>query len=184
VAYKDRGYFLFANHTQPIADAFSPNILTFPKHNSLIINKDNLALPVLGGALPYLGGIPLPDSVGAAKSFLECIKSRLDRGEAITVFPEAHVWSYYTGIRALNDAAFDLPVRFSAPVFAVTRVYRKGLFGVRCFIFIDGPFQPDQSLPKKEARKRLCRHVEAQMRERAALSNVEVIKYLPKNKEG
>ncbi len=182
-AYKKQGYIIVANHTQPIADAFSPNVLTFPKQNSLIINKDNLSLPVLGKTLPYLGGIPLPDDIKATRNFLTSIKTRLDRGEAITVYPEAHVWPFYTGIRPFRKECFDIPVRFGVPVFTATRIYKKSRIGYRCLIYIDGPFQPDTEIPKRDAIGALADTVSDFMKSRAALSDIEVIKYIKKDSD-
>ena len=177
-AYRGVGIFIVGNHTQPIADAFTPNIIAFPRKNSIVITKDNFALPVLGRALPYLGGIPLPETPRAARAFTRTVETRIKRGEAVTIYPEAHVWEYYTGIRELDPSAFDLPVRFGAPVFSATRVYRRSAIGVRCKIYLDGPFIPDQSLPKKEARERLSLAISKIMKERAKESDVEVVRYI------
>lgn len=174
------GFFIYSNHTQPIADAFTPNILTFPKKNSIIISKANLAMPVLGRALRSLGGIPLPDNLKAARNFSKAVKSRIERGEAVTVYPEAQVWEFYTGIRDFPDTVLDLPVRCSAPIFTATRTYHKGRLGVCCKIYIDGPFLPDSEAPVKEERARLRAIILETMRERAKASDIEVIKYVKK----
>ena len=183
--FKHCGFFIYSNHTQPIADAFSPNILTFPKKNSIIISKANLAMPVLGRALRSLGGIPLPDNLRAARNFSKAVESRIKRGEAVTVYPEAQVWEFFTGIRDFPDSVLDLPVRCSSPIFTATRTYHKGKLGVYCKIYIDGPFLPDREAPAKEERERLKKILLQTMRERALNSDVDVIKYVKKdNAEG
>lgn len=33
------------------------------------------------------------------RSFLDAIRTRIEEGSFIMVYPEAHIWPYYTGIR-------------------------------------------------------------------------------------
>ncbi len=178
------GYFIYSNHTQQIADAFTPNMLVFPKKNSVIIDKNNLSLPLLGRHLKRLGGMPLPEDMRGTRSFIKEVQARISNGEAVTVYPEAHVWEYFTGVRNFPDSALDLPVRCGAPVFCATRAYRQNRFGkVVCDIYIDGPFFPDRTLSSSGARAKLRREVYSAMRERTRLSTAEVIKYVKKDNE-
>ena len=39
------GYFLYANHTQVCADAFSPSIVTFPKKAEILVHPDAVSIP-------------------------------------------------------------------------------------------------------------------------------------------
>ncbi len=172
------GFFIYSNHTQPIADAFSPNVLTFPKKNSIIIHKENLSMPILGRHLKRLGGLPLPEDMRAAKNFTDEVQARISRGEAVTVYPEAHVWEYFTELRDFPDSTLDLPVRCAAPVITATRTYRQAKRGrVVCDIYIDGPFYPDTALSKKDARAKLKSEVYSAMLERTRLSTVKVVEY-------
>lgn len=179
-AFNKTGYYIYSNHTQPIADAFSPNVLTYPKKNSVIINKDNLNLPILGRHLKRLGGLPLPDDLKAARAFALEIEKRIGRGEAVTVYPEAHVWEYHTEIRDFPDSALDLPLRTDSPVFTATRTYRLAKRRVICDIYVDGPFLPDQALPRRDARAKLKSEVYSAMKERSRLSDVKVVEYIRK----
>lgn len=178
-AYKKKPYFLYGNHTQPIGDAFSPNVLVFPKKLYVIVDKANLALPVIKKATGLLGALPLPDGLAAGRNFHSAIKTRLSEGAAIAVYPEAHVWPYYTGIRPFGEETLDFPVRTDTPVFTITRVYKKRKHSQkpRSVIYVDGPFFPDGELPKRERRKKLRDEVYSAMKERAALSDTEYYKY-------
>ena len=49
--------------------------------------------------------------------------------------------------------------------------------------YVDGPFLPDENLPPRERRADLRDRVYKKMKERAALSEVQVIKYIKKEKE-
>lgn len=176
-ALREGGAFLYSNHTSPVADAFAPSVMTFPKKCYVVISSKNYSLPVLGGCLDYLGALPLPTDMTAARNFAEAIKKRISEGAAVVIYPEAHVWPYCRLIRPFGSESFSYPVRFSAPAFAVTRVYKKTKFGHRSEIYIDGPFYPDENKSAKEAREELCRLVREAMLTRAELSDVEVIAY-------
>lgn len=96
--------------------------------------------------------------------------SSTDRGKSsVTIFPEAHIWPYYTKIRPFGAASFKYPVKLQVPVFCITHCYRKRKFGKRPRIvsFVDGPFYPDQSLPVGEATQKLRDQIYATMCERA-----------------
>ncbi len=181
-AYRKQGYFLYLNHTQPVADAVSPNVMIFPKKLHIIVNKENLALPGIGSATKYLGAIPLPDNLKASKNFSDAIARAISRGSAVALYPEAHVWPYYTGIRDFGAECLEPAIKNNAPVFTATRVYKARKKGKKPKheIYIDGPFFPDTELSKREAREKLKSEILAAMRERATLSDVEWIKYIKK----
>ncbi len=178
--FKKQGYFVYSNHTQAIGDAFSPNIMLFPKKVYVIVGKDNLALPVIGKKTAYLGALPLPDNLKASRNFSAAVKRRISEGAAVVVYPEAHVWPYYNGVRDFSDSALELPVREGSPIFTATRVYRARKPGKkpRSEIYIDGPFMPSDALPRKDERTRLKEEIYLTMRARCALSDCEYIKYI------
>ena len=177
------GYVIYANHAEPVGDALCPHTVTFPKKTYTVVHPDNVALPVIGKLIPYLGAIPTPIGLRGARHFSECIKTRLDEGSAIVIFPEAHVWKKYTGIRPFSEASFEFPVKYSCPAFSFTRTYRRmPLFGYRCCIYIDGPFYQDESLPRASARAKLMDEIHTVMSERSRLSDVEIIRYIRKEK--
>lgn len=177
--WRKKGYFMYLNHTQPIADAATPNTVVYGKKVYVIVNKANLALPGIGRATVLLGALPLPDGIAAARNFNAAIDKRLSEGAAIAVYPEAHVWPYYTGIRRFSDSTVEPCLRSDAPVFTLTRVYKRRKRGnkPRCEIYIDGPFLPDKTLPKRDARHRLAEELYSSMADRAKLSDIEYIIY-------
>ncbi len=177
---KRTGYFIYGNHTQPIADAFTPNLIGYPKKCCVVISSKNFSLPVLGPALPMLGGLPTPTERSAVRPFTAAIERAVKKRCAVAIYPEAHLWPYCDFIRPFSDASFDYPVRFGAPAFSFTRVYKKrGKRGVRCEIYIDGPFYPNAELSPREARAELAARVFETMSERAKLSDARVVEYRP-----
>ena len=173
------GMILYANHTEPVGDALCPHTYVFPRMAYTVVSPDNFALPGLGKIIGYLGAVPTPCDVKMARAFSECLKTRLDCGSAVVVFPEAHVWQYYTGIRPMDKGAFVFPDKFSVPAFAVTRVYKRSrFFGFRRLIYVDGPFYADKSLSRAMSCEKLMDEVRSAMLKRAAESDIEIIKYL------
>ena len=174
-----KSFVLYSNHTEPVGDALAPHTFVFPKRALTVVSPKNLEIPVIGRLIPYLGAVPTPSDIRSSREFSQCIKREIDRGCALIVFPEAHVWKKYTGIRPMSISAFDIARRYSVPAFSATRVYRRSrLFGYRCRIYIDGPFYADTSLPLRESCEDMMRRVDDTMRSRAELSDVEIIRYL------
>ncbi len=178
--YKRCGYFIYSNHTQAIGDAFTPNALLFPKRVYVVVGKDNLALPIIGKGTAYLGAIPTPDNLRAAINFNNAISQRIKERAAVVIYPEAHVWPYYIGLRDFDPSTLEPPVRENAPVFTAARVYKSRGVGKkpRSEIYIDGPFLPNPSLPKKERREALRAEVFEALRARTSLSDCEYIEYI------
>ncbi len=177
---KKGGAFIFGNHTQPVGDVFDPALATFPYSRIYtVVSPANYALPVIGKILPYLGALPIPDSVTGMKKFTDALNERLENGHPIVIYPEAHVWPYYTKIRPFPDTSFKFPVKAKKPSFAMTATYQKRRWGERpkIVIYIDGPFFADENLPRREQPKKLCRDIYDCMAERAKLSDCEYIIY-------
>lgn len=178
--YRKCGYFIYGNHTQDIGDALIPNMVDKPKSKYVIVHPNNVSIPVLGRIVPSLGGIPLPDDLAAHRNFTATIDRRIKEGHAIVIYPEAHIWPYYTGIRPFPDDSFFYPVKYGTPVFCFTNTYKSRGEGrePQIVTYVDGPFLPDDTLPPRERRRDLRDRVRAKMTERARLSDAEVIKYL------
>lgn len=173
------GYFMFGNHTQNIGDAFIPSMISIPKDTYVIVHPNNVSMPYLGKITPSLGAIPLPDDLEATRNFIECIKDRASQKKAICIYPEAHIWPYYTKIRPFKDLSFRYPVDLNKPIIVFTNVYlkRKHSKNPRIVTYIDGPFYPDLSISKKEARIKLRNEAYEVMCKRSELSNIEIVKY-------
>ena len=180
--YVKKSKFQFGNHTNNIADALIPTFLQFPNHNFLIVNANNVSMPVLGKITPYLGAIPLPDNLAATRNFLNILKIRIEQKRSITIYPEAHIWPFYTKIRSFLPDSFRYPVQYNLPSFAFTNTYQKRRFSKnpKIVTYVDGPFFPDKNLSLKEQRIDLRNKVYNAMVERSKNNNVELIKYIKK----
>lgn len=180
---KNTGVFIYGNHTQEIGDVFIPALAALPKRIYTVVSAANLGIPVLGKILPYLGALPLPDSVTDMKKLMEAMEYRLNQNKCVVIYPEAHVWKYCTEIRPFEQAAFRYPVKYQKPVFCTTVTYQKRRFfkKPKMTVFVDGPFLPDSSLSPKEQASVLKEAVYGCMKDRSRSSNCEYYKYVKIN---
>lgn len=175
------GFFLFANHTQQIGDAFMPNVVLFPKKVYMVVHPNNVSMPYLGRITKMLGAIPTPTSHKAMRNFKNAIEKRVLDGGAVVIYPEAHIWPYYTGIRNFPATSMTFPTDFNEPSFTMTTTYQRTRRGkVRAVSYIDGPFYPDVTLPYRQRSKDLRDRIHEAMRKRSLLSDCEYIKYVKK----
>ena len=175
------GFFLYGNHTQPIGDVFNPALVCFPKRIYTVVGVANMHLPVIGKILPYLGALPIHDTLRGMKMFNSAVEERIKTGHPVIIYPEAHLWEYYTHIRPFSDTSFKYPVNLDVPVFCMTTTYQKRKFGnkPKITIYVDGPFDICDG-SKKQRTSNLCEAVQTQMNERAKNSNCEYIHYIKK----
>ena len=185
--YKKSGYFLYGNHTRMGGDAFTPGLISAPVKPFIITNNDSASNIFVEFFTKSLGALPLPSSIKGFKSFHQAIKEKVDNGKPICIYPEAHIWPYYTKIRPFKDASFHYPAELNKPVFTFTTTYQKRKYRKtpKATIYIDGPFFPDMSKRLKENQRELRDKCYNAMVERSKNSNYEYIKYIykPKNEE-
>lgn len=173
------GAFLYGNHTQPVGDVFNPALACFPGRIYTLASPANLGIPVLGKILPYLGALPVPDDLHSMKKLNEAIELRLKQKCFIVVYPEAHVWEYYTEIRPFSETSFKFPVKYDKPVYCMTTTYQRRRFGKKpsAVIFIDGPFYRDETAKPKAQAAKLRDTVYCCMKERSKNSTYKYIRY-------
>lgn len=180
--YKNDGFFLYGNHTQPVGDVFTPAHVCKTKRIYVIANSCNLKVKVIGSLLPILGIIPIPDTASQMKDFLATVKKRINENKCIVIYPEAHVWPYYTEIRKFPTTSFKFPVENKAISFCMTSTYQKRRFGKKpkIIVYIDGPFFINEKLSKKENQNKLCDEIYECMKKRSENSTYKYIEYRKK----
>lgn len=174
------GFFLYGNHTQEIADAFIPSLIASPKRVYIIVHANNVSMPVLGKITPHLGALPIPTDVNAFKNFSNAIEKRILQGHCVTVYPEAHIWPYYTKIRPFRATSFGYPIKYNVPAFCFTNTYQKRKHSKKPKIvtYLDGPFYPNLKLSPIEQKQDLRNQIHEAMVNRSKKSNVECIRYV------
>lgn len=137
-------------------------------------------MPFLGRVTPSLGAIPIPDGMKAYRNFVSAIDTRIAQKKAIVIYPEAHIWPYYTKIRPFTDVSFQYPIKLNVPAFCFTNTYQKRKFFKKPKIvtYVDGPFYPDEKLSGAKKRTDLRDRIYETMCERSKNSNAIIIEYI------
>ncbi|MBQ2178193.1 MAG: hypothetical protein II451_03605, partial [Oscillospiraceae bacterium] len=153
------GYFLYGNHTQGMMDAYTPTLVSFPRHAHIVTGPEAVSVPVLRRLVQLLGGIPLPGTVHGYRPFSEALHLRIRQKRTVAIYPEAHIWPWYTGIRPFPDGSFSYPVRENVPAVAYVTTYRQRRIFKQLWpcmtVTLSEPFYPDPTLPPRAARKKL-----------------------------
>lgn len=183
---KKGSFFLYGNHTQPIGDAFTPAWICKGRRIYVPISPANMGIPVIGKLLPYLGGMPIPSDRKRLRKFQQALKKKTEEENAIIVYPEAHVWPYYTKIRPYGTSSFTYPVQWNCPSYCMTSTYQKRRWGTKpkITIYIDGPYLPDLSLSKKEQKIKIRDQIYHTMLERSKESSYEYYQYTLQRRQG
>lgn len=176
---KGKGYFIFSNHTLMAGDAFFPSIVNFPKKPYIIVHPDNLSTKGTKNLICMLGALPIPNKFDGMSNFKNAIEHYYRKNHPIIIYPEAHIWPYYTGIRPFKSTSFKFPAEVGAPVYCTTTTFQKRekRKTPKVVIYVDGPFYCDQNLSVKENQVKLRDEVYSVMLEKSKNSNCEVIKY-------
>lgn len=172
------GFVVYGNHTQPAGDVLIPYYLGNHHTFNVLASPANLGVPVLGRLTVLGGGLLTPQSLHQLGRFNRTVVAKLRAGEWAMIYPEEHVWPYYTGIRPFNPGAFHFPVAAQVPAYCLTVTYRKRRWRrPRLVVYLDGPFTPDTSLPPKQQQRILQQQIHAQMSRRVATNNVQYVTY-------
>lgn len=182
---QNTGYFVYGNHTQPMGDVFNPLTIFSPYRFYAIAGQANWGIPVIGKLLVRYGGLPVGRDIKQSIKLIKSIKKVISNKGIIAIYPEAHVWPYYTKIRPFDATSFHFPIKLNTPCFVMTTTYHKPRFGKhpKIITYIDGPFYPDQALSSKKAQEKLYNEVRNTMQLRSKTSNYNYCHYIQKNKE-
>jgi len=188
-AAKGKGYVLYANHTNPFHDVFGPAFAA-DRRIFTIISPVNLKIPGIGKFLPMIGGLPLGKTAAEKKAFNEAVDKRLKQKKVLVVYPEAHVWPYYTGVRKFpaGDRSFKYAVRNDLPVYTMTTTYHKRKDKKhgdlpRMDVYVDGPFWPDTNKNEDENRAILAQKAYDSMVKYSKKSTYNYFEYKKKSKK-
>jgi 1-acyl-sn-glycerol-3-phosphate acyltransferase len=164
-----RPCFYYGNHIGFI-DAFTPNLISFPRKNMIIVSAETVSIKGLRTIVQWLGAIPTPSDLSGIRNFTKAIRESA-KTKNITIYPEAHIWPYYTGVRDFPDASFSYPIEANAPVIAFFTAFSEPKGFLSCFrkanitVYVSDPIYPDTSLLPREARRDLRDKVYAFMKD-------------------
>lgn len=175
------GVIIYANHTHWI-DSFLITINVAPKRSHIIANPDATSIKGIKNIVQMLGAIPLPSTYQQSVAFTKAFELFLKKKRSVVIFPEAHIWPYYTKIRPFPATSFGYPVKYNVPVLAAVTTFRKPKKAgkpPKFTVTFSEPFYPDQTLDRKEASRMLHQQVYQHMVDHVSNSDsFEAIKYI------
>ena len=121
------GLFIYGNHVA-IQDVFKIQSYVLKKRTNIIGFTDSLSLgKVIRCIIRASGYLPLPSDSDFRKiiDFQKEIKYRIECDENILIYPEAHIWPYYTKIRNFKNGSFHYPAVLMTPAVPFVTVWRK-----------------------------------------------------------
>lgn len=86
--------------------------------------KSNLEIPFVRHLVRLLGGFPIPDTLGAMRSFSTAVKDLLLQGNIVHLYPEGVLVPYYDGVRKFRKGAFTFAYDCHVPVAPFLITYR------------------------------------------------------------
>lgn len=165
---KDKGYFIYANHISNMDMIMINSFLIWNKRVNILGYSDSLSIPVVKHLVKPLGFIPLGDSLKTQVNMMNCFDYYIKKKQAILIFPEAHIWPYYTKIRDFPCGSFHYPSKTNAPVVPIVSIMQKRLFKwrkPRIKLVIGTPIYPDETKSVKENKEYLHDECLKQMKE-------------------
>lgn len=176
---KGKGYFLYSNHTcnfDPINHAV---MIDHFRYSAIMAGPESFSIKGIRWLIKALGAFPTPSNRNLYKPFRDCMEYHISKRHKIIVYPEAHIWPYYTGIRDFKVNSFKYPYDLKCPIMVATTTYRKRKYrkAPKIVIYLDGPFYPDLSVDcltaaetlRKKAYDTMC--LRANIKENYAINN-------------
>lgn len=142
------GYFIYSNHTTSL-DPFYAAIASHPRRSYFIANPVISRYLGMKNIIRMVGGLPLPSTISQTKDFIKFQRQIIKKRGAIVIYPEAHIWEYYNGIRPFTDASFKYPVKLDAPIVVFTTIFRrpkKEGKKPKVSVYISEPIYPDKNI--------------------------------------
>lgn len=183
----NQGCFLYGNHVSK-TDAFKLQSYIIHRRVNILGYTDALAINKLVSYLvKSFGYLALPNNFNdlkRVKELQEAMKFYVDKKQHILIYPEAHIWPYYTKIRDFKSGSFYYPAKFNKPIMPFVTIFKKVWWKkkpVERIIFGDLIY-PKNDLNDKDNRNYLK---EKCYQEMLKLSNIykqyEYIKYIDRN---
>ena len=186
-ALKGQGAYIYSNHTA-ITDVFKFQcfVFFFGRRVNILGYSDSLSMPVVRTIVKMLGYLPVPLK-GDMKNLLalsEACDYYVKKKQHILIYPEAHIWPYYTKIRNFQSGSFNYPARFMSPVVPAVTIWRKPKIGKKPkqTIVFGTPIFPKEELNATQNKDYMHAECLRQMKEISeSYPQFEYIKYIKKD---
>ena len=179
-----KGAFIFSNHTA-ITDVFKFQSFVFfwGRRVNILGYSDSLSMPVVRHMTRALGYLPLPlqGDIKNMISLMDAMKFYIEKKQYVLIYPEAHIWPYYTKIRNFHSGSFNYPARLEAPVLPVVTAWRKTKLckKPKQTLYILEPIFPDPDKTSAENKEYLYEEtLKAMQKCSESVKQYEYIKYI------
>ena len=130
---KGQGAYFYANHTA-ITDVFKLQsfVFFFGRRINILGYSDTLSMPKFVYKLAWIVGylpIPLKGDLKNLVALTDACNYYINKKQYVLIYPEAHIWPYYTKIREFTAASFTYPSRSNTPIVPIVTTWRKPLIG-------------------------------------------------------
>lgn len=152
---KKKGFFVYANHTNYTDAWLTPISVARFRKTYVIAEKTAVRIPFIRYLTKAGGVLPVADTPNALRNLLQAIEVIIKKKKIVTIFPEAHIWPFYTGVRPFPITSFRFPAITGAPAVPVAVCYKKRWFlgnlrKPRQIVFIGEPIYPQSELSVRE----------------------------------
>ena len=186
---KGKGAFIYSNHVA-ITDVFKFQSYVFfnKKRVNIIGYSDSLSMPIVRNLTRALGYLPLPlnGDIKNMLALMDSMKFYIEKKQFILIYPEAHIWPYYTKIRNFHSGSFNYPAKLEAPILPIVTTWRKPKIGKKPkqTLYILEPIYPDPNKTTSENKEYLYHAtLEAMQKCADSVPQYEYIKYIKKETE-
>lgn len=183
---KGQGAYLYSNHTA-ISDVwkFQSYVFFFNRRVNILGYSDTLSMPFVRWLARGLGYLPVPlkKDLKNLIALSEACDFYVQKKQYVLIFPEAHIWPYYTKIRNFPEGSFNYPARHNSPVVPVVTTWRKPLIGKKPkqTVIFGKPIFPLPDKDMNENREYLYHETLDSMKKIAdSVTQMEYIKYIKK----
>ena len=159
------GAIMLSNHYNP-TDSTRPRLIAYAmgkrRKFHVVIQQTNVFMTGLFGFLmKNANTMPVSSSLEYMnKNFTPALRTVLERGDLVLIYPEQEMWFNYKRPREYRDGAFHFAAQFAVPVIPTFTEMRNvegeydesGFLKVKHIIHVMPPIYPDKNLSVRENR--------------------------------
>ena len=164
------GAVTISNHVHPM-DCTFVNLALLSRRIYYLTLASNFKSPLIRRLIKILGAGPIPGSLSSKKEMLDAMKTALEKGHFVHIYPEGILRPYYPDLRQCKSGAFHLAYSSGKPIVPLAITYRKPQ-GIYCMkrkpclsLTVLEPVYPNTKAPKGAEVRRMQELCEKQIQD-------------------